>query len=228
MEEVTDKHRPGSYELDAAQLRERADAKLRATPSQSAIDPATGRCVGRGDFDLNPHVDEELAAIEQVAAAAVLVPIVMRETLTVLLTQRSSHLRRHAGQIAFPGGRMDDTDSSPLGTALREAEEEIGLCAAHVEPVGYLDSYRTGTGFDITPVVALISPDHDLRLDPSEVEFVFEVPFEFVMDPANLRTDKRIWRGRERRYYAIPYNEHYIWGATAGMLRNLRERLFVR
>jgi 8-oxo-dGTP pyrophosphatase MutT (NUDIX family) len=156
----------------------------------------------------------------------VLVPVMLRPALTVLFTQRSHALQNHAGQISFPGGRVDADDSDALGAALREAWEEIGLPPANVEPLGYLDSYRTGSGFQIVPIVGLVRPGFTLELDAGEVSDVFEVPLEFLMDPANHRKDSREWRGRVRFSYAMPWRERYIWGATAGMLRNMQQRLF--
>jgi 8-oxo-dGTP pyrophosphatase MutT (NUDIX family) len=142
-----------------------------------------------------------------------------------LLTLRTDTLRKHAGQISFPGGRIDDDDGSPTEAALREAEEEIGLDRRFVEPVGFLDGYRTGTGFSITPVVALIAPGFTLQLAEAEVAEVFEVPLAFLFDPDHHQKHAREWRGRTRSFWAMPYGERYIWGATAGMLKNLYERL---
>jgi 8-oxo-dGTP pyrophosphatase MutT (NUDIX family) len=157
--------------------------------------------------------------------AAVLAPIVARPSgLTVLLTQRASHLRAHSGQVAFPGGKIDAGETA-LQTALREAEEEIGLEARFVEPLGWLDAYLTGTGFRIAPLVALVAPGFALRPNPEEVEAVFETPLDFLMDEANHQIHEREWGGKRRRYYAMPHDNRYIWGATAGMLRNLWERL---
>lgn len=198
---------------------------LAAAPSEAIFDPRSGQAVGPSDWDLNPELQGDFAVMPPPRPAAVLVPIVLRPALTVLLTQRSSELRSHAGQISFPGGRMDPGDASPLACALREAQEEIGLPPANVEPLGYLDSYRTGTGFQIVPVVALVRPTFSLTLDPREVAEAFEVPLHFLMDPANHRKDSREWHGRRRFYYAMPHGERYIWGATAGMLRNMHQRL---
>ena len=155
-----------------------------------------------------------------------LVPIVLRPALTVLLTQRSQDMPSHPGQISFPGGKVEAGDSNALACALRESNEEIGLPPANVEPLGYLDSYRTGTGFQIVPVVALVRPGFPLSLDTREVAEVFEVPLRFLMDSANHRKDSREWRGRVRFSYAMPYEDRYIWGATAGMLKNMQQRLF--
>ena len=177
------------------------------------------------DFDLSPELTPE-APPAPLAPAAVLIPIVARHELTVLLTQRTEHLKRHAGQIAFPGGRMEPTDHDPIATALREAEEEIGLAPSFVEPLGYLDAYRTGTGFRIFPVVSIVRPGFDLKLDAREVADAFEVPLAFLMDEANHRTESRLWRGQERRFYAMPFEQRYIWGATAGIMKNMHKRLF--
>jgi 8-oxo-dGTP pyrophosphatase MutT (NUDIX family) len=160
--------------------------------------------------------------------AAVLVPIVLRRPLTVMLTQRSHDMPSHPGQISFPGGKVEECDVSPTECALREAREEIGLDPKLVEPLGFLDSYRTGTGFQISPVVAFVQPDFPVVLDEREVLEVFEVPLQFLMDEANHQKHSRAWRGRQRTFYAMPYGERYIWGATAGMLKNMQQRLFQR
>ena len=160
-------------------------------------------------------------------AAAVLVAIVERGVdATVLLTTRHASLRQHSGQIAFPGGKIDPTDASPLAAALREAEEEIGLAPACVTPLGYLDPYLTGTGYLVTPVVALVTAPLRLALNPLEVDDVFEVPLPFLMDPDHHEEHRRDFGGRSRRFYAMPFGDRFIWGATAGMLRNLYERLY--
>jgi 8-oxo-dGTP pyrophosphatase MutT (NUDIX family) len=128
----------------------------------------------------------------------------------------------HAGQIAFPGGRRQAEDADAVATALRETEEEVGLARTFVDVIGTVDRYRTGTGYEITPVVGIVTPGFITRADPREVADVFEVPLEHFLDEKNHRIDSRIWQGRERRYYAMPYGERYIWGATAGMLKNLQ------
>jgi 8-oxo-dGTP pyrophosphatase MutT (NUDIX family) len=212
--------------LDPAGLRALGRERLDAAPSDSIFDPRSGQTWAPSDFDLNPEMVADFAVMEAPRAAAVLIPIVARDELTVLLTLRTATLSTHAGQIAFPGGRVDDGDASPMAAALREAEEEIGLSAAHIEPLGFIDSYRTGTGYRIAPVVALVAPDFTLRLNPAEVTETFEVPLAFLMDAANHQRQSREWRGRQRSFYAMPYGERYIWGATAGMLINLRQRLF--
>ncbi len=154
--------------------------------------------------------------------AAVLMPLVMQASgLHVLLTQRTDHLHDHAGQISFPGGRMDEGDESLVATAIRESEEEIGLPSQSIEVLGLLPEYLTVSGYQVTPVVALVKPIPQYRPDPFEVADVFEVPLRFLMDPANHEI--RVWQGPEgsRRFYAMPYADRFIWGATAGMLRNL-------
>lgn len=166
--------------------------------------------------------DEWIVQHDAPTPAAVLIPLVQREQgLTLLLTQRTSHLTDHAGQIAFPGGRAEAYDASPVDTALRESEEEIGLQRRHVDVLGVLPTYYTGTGYSVVPVVGLVTPPFELRADPNEVEEIFEVPLAFLMDGLNhQRLSAELPSGR-RRFYAMPYQRFYIWGATAGMLRNL-------
>jgi 8-oxo-dGTP pyrophosphatase MutT (NUDIX family) len=154
--------------------------------------------------------------------AAVLVPLVRRAPgVTVLLTQRTDDMPSHAGQIAFPGGRQQPDDKDAVATALRETEEEVGLERRFVDIVGMLDRYRTGTGYEITPVVGIVEPGFTTQADPREVADVFEVPLAHFLDEKNHRIDSRLRDGHERRFYAMPYGERYIWGATAGMLKNL-------
>jgi 8-oxo-dGTP pyrophosphatase MutT (NUDIX family) len=154
-------------------------------------------------------------------AAAVLIPIVVREAgLTVLLTERTAHLNDHAGQISFPGGRAEVEDHSPLETALRETEEEIGLARSQIELLGRLPDYLTGTGYRVAPIVALVREPLALVPDPFEVADIFEVPLAFLMDPANHEMRRLALDEGERVFYAIPYQARFIWGATAGMLRN--------
>lgn len=162
-------------------------------------------------------------------AAAVLVPLVIRETgLTVLLTQRTAHLRDHAGQISFPGGRCEEGDASPVETALREAREEVGLDRTQVEVLGVLPEYRTGTGFSIIPVVALVHPPLNLKLDDFEVAEAFETPLDFLLNPANHQRHSLEYQGSQREYYAMPWEGYYIWGATAGMLVSLQRFLMTQ
>lgn len=158
------------------------------------------------------------------AYAAVLVPIVLRQQPMVLLTERTGHLSTHSGQVAFPGGRTDPEDASPAATALREAWEEVGLEARFVEVLGTLPTYITGSSFIVSPVVALVQPDCVLRPNPHEVADLFEVPLAFLLDPANHQRHALDWQGVRREWFSMPYQagqkNHYIWGATAGMLRN--------
>ena len=208
-----------------AHFRKRAAGRLLTMPGDSVYDPRSGRAVGRSDWDLDPELAADLAVMEPARPAAVLVPIVRRDALTVLLTQRTETLSKHPGQISFPGGRVDPDDSGPVETALREAEEEIGLQREHVEVLGFLDGYRTGTGFAITPVVGLVRPDFMLTLHEGEVADAFEVPLAFLLDARNHQKASREWRGRQRTFWAMPFESRYIWGATAGIVRNLHDRL---
>jgi 8-oxo-dGTP pyrophosphatase MutT (NUDIX family) len=213
---------PGLCHLAA--FRSLAAGRLRSAPQQS---PRAGEPIPPpSDFDLNPSAFVEWSGPAPARPAAVLVPVVAREPLTVLLTERTSHLAAHAGQIAFPGGKPDPSDDGPTETALREAEEEIGLSRQLIETIGFLDVYRTGTGFAVTPVVGIVRPDFQLKLNENEVAAAFEVPLYFLMNPANHRIDALTLAGRDRRFYAMPYGERYIWGATAGILRNMHDRLF--
>ena len=203
-----------------------AGARLR--PEAPAwIDPTANPPDLRGDhsFDLDPTPP---VLDGPPRPAAVLVPVVAHPNdAAVLLTRRAASLRNHSGQIAFPGGRVDPTDASPLAAALREAEEEIGLDPRLVRPLGFLDAYLSGSGFLVTPVVGLLSPGFSLTLNPAEVDDSFEVPLGFLMDPRRHELHARAWKGRQRRYYAIPFGDRYIWGVTAGIIRNLYESLYV-
>ncbi|MEA2754837.1 MAG: hypothetical protein QOJ54_1126 [Aliidongia sp.] len=177
-----------------------------------------------GDHDLNPHLRGR--ATGTLRHASVLVPLIDRPAgLTVLLTERTQHLTNHAGQIAFPGGRQEPEDVDEIDAALRETEEEIGLPRAFVRVIGRLDTCVTGTLYSITPIVGLIRPPFPLRPDPHEVADVFEVPLSFIADPAHHERRSRDYEGRPRYFYVLPFEQRYIWGATAGMLVNLARRL---
>ena len=179
----------------------------------------------RGDHDADP-VMREIAEVRPIRLAAVLVPIVDYPEPAVLLTQRAQHLPDHAGQVSFPGGKIDGGDADPRASALREAEEEIGLGGRHVEPLGYLDLYMTTLGYRIVPVIARVKPGFALKLNPSEVDATFEVPLDFLMNQNNVQRHSRDWQGMTRHYYAITFGERYIWGVTAGILRNLYDRIY--
>ena len=176
----------------------------------------------RGDHDLNPG----MTVLDDLTPAAVLVPLVAHAArVTTLFTQRTSHLKHHAGQISFPGGHADPEDDDAVDTALREMEEEVGLHRRQIRVIGQLDPYITRTGFSVIPVVGLIEPPFDVSPDPNEVEDVFEVPLDFLMNPANHQRHRREVNGTRRDFYAMPYGERFIWGATAGMVKNLYDVL---
>lgn len=199
-------------------------AEIRATLAGAVPGIRRSATIGRvrGDHDGNPG----MAPDGTLRPAAVLVPLVERPAgLSVLLTQRTAHLHDHAGQISFPGGRLEPDDPDAVAAALRETEEEIGLHRRHVDVVGRLDTYRTRTRYEVTPVVGLVSPPFELRPDPFEVADIFEVPLAFVLDPRNRERRSREFQGVERHFWVLPYPDRYIWGATAGMLVNLAEVL---
>jgi 8-oxo-dGTP pyrophosphatase MutT (NUDIX family) len=208
--------------INSAEFFARSRGRLSFEVPPGLVDP---NIIPRSGDQGNDRMLEIVAREQPVRPAAVLIPVVDHPQPTVLLTQRSPHLNDHAGQIAFPGGKIDVTDASPLATALREAEEEIGLPREFVEPIGYLDLYGTSFGFRILPTVARVRPGFSLRINRSEVDDAFEVPLAFLMDPANHQVHSREFRGMERSYYAMPFAERYIWGATAGILRVLYERI---
>ena len=190
---------------------------------RAVLMPLGAYTVGAGDDGCAENADADDAGL---TPASVLFPIVLRpHAPSVLLTLRNETLRDHPGQISFPGGRVEPQDRSPQETALREAEEEIGLGARHVEIVGYLPDYRTVTGFRVTPVVALVTPPFDLSPDPREVAEVFEVPFSFLMDAANHQQRTLAYRGTLRHYVAMPYGDYFIWGATAAIIAMLSRAL---
>jgi 8-oxo-dGTP pyrophosphatase MutT (NUDIX family) len=193
---------------------------------RARLDPFDGSAPARvrGDHDLNPPWDDFQP---ESRPAAVLAPIIKRrEGWTMLFTQRAENTPAHPGQISFPGGRMQAGDASLLETALRETEEEIGLSRSFIEPLGTWEPYQTGTGFLITPIVGLVEPGFALTLCAREVANVFEAPLSFLFGPDNHKLNDMEWEGRQRRFWSMPYGEREIWGATAGMLRALYERLY--
>lgn len=189
------------------------------------VDPATSAEDNQpvvSDYDLNDGGNSGLA----LTPAAVLIPLIERpQGLSVILIQRTEHLHNHAGQISFPGGKTEPDDEGPVATALREAWEEIGLSQKFIKVMGSLDDYETVTGFRITPVVTMVTEGFNLVLDPYEVSEVFEVPLDFIFDPENHQICNRKVNGIERHYYVFEYENRYIWGATAGMLMNLYQRV---
>ena len=209
--------------LSAAEFFSRARTRLTLEVPPGLTDASI--TPKRGDHDADP-VMQKIAEVRPIRPAAVLVPVVDHPEPTVLLTQRSAHLPEHAGQVSFPGGKIDKDDADPRASALRESEEEIGLDRAHVEPLGYLDLYMTTLGYRIVPVVARVRPGFNLVLNTSEVDAVFEVPLAYLMDQTNIQCHSRVWQGMTRHYYAITFGERYIWGVTAGILRNLHERIY--
>ncbi len=199
-------------------------ALIRARLSGSQPQPAERISMpGYGDL---PRMIRRLR-IRRLVPAAVLVPIVDRpDGLSLLLTRRADNLKHHPGQISFPGGRLEDRDEGPTGAALRETHEEVGLHQDHVEVVGYLDNYLTITGYAVTPVVGFVRPGFELRLDTTEVAEAFEVPLSYVLDRERVQRKYSRFLGIRLPYFEIPYGDYNIWGATAGMLISLRQRLF--
>ena len=216
-------HGAQAQAVTADEFFARARARLTLEVPVGISDPNV--TPARGDHDADP-VMMKIAAVRPIRPAAVLVPIVDRPKPTVLLTQRAQNLPDHAGQVSFPGGKIDKSDESPLASALREADEEIGLDRQFVEPFGYLDLYMTTLGYRIVPVVARVKPGFSLKLNTREVGSTFEVPLAFAMDQANVQRHAREWQGMTRHYYALTFGERYIWGVTAGILRNLHERIY--
>lgn len=197
------------------------DFRRRASGASGSVDDDFG------DHRLNPDL-RDMIVRPGLRDAAVLIPVVDHEEgATVILTQRTEKLRSHSGQIAFPGGKVDPEDASPEHAALREADEEIGLNGVHVDIIGRLPDYVSGSGFRIAPVLSVVRPGFDLTINPHEVDAAFEVPLAFLMDPANHRRQSRVWNKRERFFYEMPFGERYIWGVTAGIIRQLYERLYL-
>lgn len=210
--------------VSSAEFFARSQARLNFDVPAGLIDP---NIIPKTGDTGNDRMLEIVAREQPVRPAAVLIPVIDHPEPTVLLTQRSPHLSSHAGQISFPGGKIDATDASPLAAALREAEEEVGLSRDFVEPIGYLDLYGTAFGFRILPTVARVRPGFTLKINEGEVVDAFEVPLAFLMNPENHQIHNKEFRGMERSYYAMPYAERYIWGATAGILRVLYERIYL-
>jgi len=195
--------------------------RVNVSPIRRALEAPAG---GTSDYDLNPGVRR--AVSRPLRAASVLVPLVERGCgLNLILTRRPAFLKHHPGQVAFPGGKQDATDATPLAAALREAQEEIGLAPTQVEVLGQLDLHETVTNFAIAPFVGLVDLAFRPVVDRAEVDEVFEVPLAFALDPKHLQVHSREWQGRARRYYVIPFGPHYIWGATARILKTLGDRM---
>jgi 8-oxo-dGTP pyrophosphatase MutT (NUDIX family) len=215
---LSDRHINGSrLTLDDVVARLDATANGIGRRSNEAAEPAEIEEQNRNEW---------VKGDKPLKAAAVLVPLVVREDgLNVLLTKRTDHLKNHAGQISFPGGRVDDTDRDALHTALRETEEELGLDANHINIIGELDEYIVGTGYLVNPIIGVIEPPFELNPEENEVAEVFEASLDFLIAPENMGTYARDYQGATRHHFAITWKEHFIWGATAGMLRNLSQRL---
>lgn len=212
---------PAPNDLSSDTFRDLASTRL----DQTAPSLSGDAMASPSDFDLNPAAASEFD-VTPLRQAAVLVPIVARHQPTVLLTQRTDHLPVHRGQISFPGGKLEPTGESATEAALREAHEEVSLSPGEVDVLGFLDAYRTATGYVIAPVVGLIQPGFTPVPEPTEVADVFEVPLSFLLNPDNHRVEQKVYKNKSRQFYAMPYEGRYIWGATAGILRNLYKRLY--
>jgi 8-oxo-dGTP pyrophosphatase MutT (NUDIX family) len=204
-------------------------ARLKADPLMALREvllDAPSAEIGHDDYDLHPELrpPNQDRAVE----AAVLIPIIARPDPTILFTQRTATLASHSGQVSFPGGRRDASDLSPLETALRETKEETGIEPAFIKVAGYLPRYRTGTGYDISPVVGVLATGFTLTPNPQEVADTFEVPLALFLNPANRKVETRVWGARERRFYVFTHNGRSIWGATAAILVDFAARLTAR
>jgi 8-oxo-dGTP pyrophosphatase MutT (NUDIX family) len=204
-------------------------ARLKADPVgalRAVLLDAPSDKIGHDDYELHPELrpPTQMQAVE----AAVLIPIIARSELTILFTQRTATLARHSGQVSFPGGRRDESDLSPLETALRETKEETGIEPSLVSVAGYLPRYRTGTGYDISPVVGVLTTDFTLVPNPQEVADTFEAPLAFFLDPANRQVETRQWGARQRSFYVFTHDGRTIWGATAAILVDFAARLMAR
>jgi 8-oxo-dGTP pyrophosphatase MutT (NUDIX family) len=215
---------PAHVDLSSDEFFRRAENRLSFNVPSSLTDASI---IPQTDDEGMNRVLEIISKEKPIRPAAVLVPIIAREEPTVLLTQRATHLNDHAGQVAFPGGKIDATDASPLAAALREAHEEVGLEGKFIEPIGYMDVYATPFGFRILPLVARVKPGFELRVNKDEVDDVFEVPLAFLMNPANHFQKTREFRDITRSFYEMPYGDRYVWGVTAGILRTLYQRIFI-
>lgn len=222
MNEQVLKARPAA--ISAEEFFNRSRARLGFDVPAGLVDP---NIIPRTGDSGNDHMLEIVAREQPVRPAAVLIAVVDHPEPTVLLTQRSPHLSSHAGQISFPGGKIDAGDATPMDAALREACEEVGLKRDFIEPIGYLDLYGTAFGFRILPTLARVKPGFELTINEGEVVDAFEVPLAFLMNPENHQVHSKEFRGMERSYYAMPFAERYIWGATAGILRVLYERIYL-
>jgi 8-oxo-dGTP pyrophosphatase MutT (NUDIX family) len=218
------KTEPAEVAISSAEFFDRARARLRFDVPVGLTDASAVPASGDQGTDRMLQI---LANELPIRPAAVLIPVVDHPQPTVLLTQRSAHLNDHAGQISFPGGKIEATDASPRDAALRETWEEVGITSEFIDPIGYLDLYGTSFGFRILPTVARVKPGFKLRISAAEVDDAFEVPLAFLMNPANHQVHAKEFRGIERSYYAMPFGDRYIWGATAGILRVLYERIYL-